>query len=268
VTSPHALKLYVDGSAFRNPGHEGGFSVFAEYPDSFGLSTLEVANGSYEETTNNRMELRACIEAFKFARKEVERLKIRHVIVVTDSHYVYSNQYRAIYWKRDNWENRDGRPVDNPDLWKEFLSLKQKVRANLEVNWQKGKTTQILNAVDKGAKQAAKGIKTTDFGFRRGKISRTKVRGGGILMFPANGQKEIIRVFKYENKAINEWKVCFELYSEEKGGFISKHFAYIRSLESLHRHGYYKASFNDNSQYPLIEILEVVTSPEKGIHLS
>lgn len=261
MNEPHALKLYIDGSAFRNPGHEGGFSVFAEYPDSFDIPISEVANGSYRETTNNRMELRACIEAFKFVRRKVECLNIRHVVVVTDSDYVYSNQQRANYWKKNGWKNLDGRPVDNSDLWNEFLSTRQKVRATLEVRWEKGKTSQILNDVDKGAKKATTGLKKTDFGFRKGKVARTKIQGGGITMFSANGQKEIIRVFKYENKIVSEWKVCFELYSESEGKFISKHFAYIRSLDSIHRHAFYKVRFNDNPRYPLIEQIEAINNP-------
>jgi len=261
MNEPHALKLYIDGSAYRNPGHEGGFSVFVEYPDSFDILISEVAKGSYSETTNNRMELRACIAAFKFARKEVERLNLRYIIVVTDSDYIYSNQQRANYWKKDGWKNRDGRPIDNPDLWNEFLSARQKVRATLEVRWEKGKTTQILNDVDKGAKKVAKGLKKTDFGFMKGKVCRTKIQGGWISMFSAKGQKEIIKVFKYENKAKNEWKVCFELYSESERKFISKHFAYIRSLSDLHRHAFYKVSFNNNPRYPLIEQMESAANP-------
>lgn len=255
---PYALKLYVDGSAFRNPGHEGGFSVFAEYPDSFGIVSKEVINRGYEGTTNNRMELRACVEAFKFARKEVDRLGLNHVVVVTDSDYVYSNQQRANYWKKDGWKNREGRNVDNPDLWNEFLSARQKVHATLEVRWERGKTTDILNAVDKGAKKAATGIKKKDFGFNKGKIIRTKIRGGGISMFPAQGQNLIIRVFKYEYKSDSEWKVCFELYSKSENKFISKHFAYIRFLDNLHRNRFYKVSFNRNPKYPLIEKIKTI----------
>lgn len=258
MNEPHALKLYVDGSAYRNPGHEGGYSVFAEYPDSFNVESHEVCSGAYGETTNNRMELKACIEAFKFARREVERIRINHILVITDSDYVYSNQQRASYWKKDKWKNREGRPVGNSDLWNEFLSARQKVSATLEVRWHKGKESEILNNVDKGAKKAAKGIKKTDFGFNKGKVARTKVKGGGIAMFPAKGQKEVIRIFKYENKADNEWKVCFELYLKSESKFTSKYFAYIHSLEGIHRHSSYKVTFNDNPLYPKIEKLKLI----------
>jgi len=158
VHDPHALRLYVDGSAYNNPGHEGGLSVFAEYPDSLGLEASEVVSKTFTETTNNRMELRACIEALKFARGALEKYKIGRAIVVTDSQYVYDNQTRAPTWKANDWRNQSGRRMDNSDLWNEFLLARSKVRAYVEVVWQAGKTTPILKEVDKGAKKQPEGL--------------------------------------------------------------------------------------------------------------
>jgi ribonuclease HI len=255
---PHALKLYIDGSAYRNPGHEGGYSVYAEYPDEMNLLPAEVASGTYGETTNNGMELRACIEALRFACAEVNRLGIRRILIITDSLYIYDNQKRAPYWKKDDWRNREGRPVENPVLWNEFLTARPKVRASVEIIWQEGKTTPILKETDKSAKKAAHRLPRQDFGYRKGRVARTKVAGGAITMYPAAGQKIILRVFKCEFKDDAEWKISFDVYSPEAKQYVAKYFAYLHhaEMDQVHRHHCYLASFNENPQYPIIEALE------------
>jgi hypothetical protein len=78
----------------------------------------------------------------------VDRLGVRRVIIVSDSMYVNDNHGRAPYWKKDKWKNLSGRPVENHDLWNEFLSLRPKVRASTEIQWVRGKSAPILQEVD------------------------------------------------------------------------------------------------------------------------
>ncbi|MDO8571435.1 MAG: RNase H family protein [bacterium] len=257
---PHALKLYVDGSALKNPG-KGGYSVVAEYPDSFDIAVSEVKNGSYTETTNNRMELRAVIEAMKFARTDTQDKRIRRVIIISDSLYVCDNQNSAVWWKKNNWRNSEGRPMDNHDLWDEFLKLRPKIPANVEIVWEKGKTRAILKEVDKNAKNAASSQGRTDFGFRKPRIARTKVKGPTASMFNAHGQTELIRVFKYEYRDKTELEVTFDLYSPTTDKFDAKYFAYLDAdvFDDLHRHSCYRAIFNENPKYPKFVHLEPVT---------
>lgn len=88
---PHALKLYIDGNAYNNPGGCGGFACFAEYPESWNRPDEEVFRNGFHETTNNRMELQACICALEYIRNQGNAIGVQRVQIVTDSRYVCDN---------------------------------------------------------------------------------------------------------------------------------------------------------------------------------
>jgi len=255
---PHALKLYVDGSAFDNPGGLGGFAVIAEYPDEWSRPPEELLREGYRETTNNRMELSACISAFELVRSKSRDLGVQRVLVITDSMYVYENHRRAALWRRSKWRLASGRPVENSDLWKRFLSIQSKVGVRTEIIWQKGKGSAILKAVHEAAKDAAKTPLQRDEGFREGKIGRSKFKSpGASVLFPARGQEARIHVYRSGLVKKTDHKIFFNLYSEERQEFVDKFLAYAKPEQAidLHRGHSYKVRFNENPRYPLIEFV-------------
>ncbi|MGB2868325.1 MAG: RNase H family protein [Bacteroidota bacterium] len=256
---PYALVIHIDGSAFDNPGGEGGIAGIVEYPDTMNRETETIFQIGYEETTNQRMELLAFIEALEWVRTNNELLGGSRVVVLSDSRYVCDNLSRARYWKKDKWRNRNGRPVENSDLWDRTLSLMPKLGRRLDLQYEVGKSNPIGKDVDKKAKQAASGLqKNRDTGFRGGEISRTKLPGDVATMFHACGQEALIRIyrktalFQFKRK---DCKIIFELISEETGTSISKHFAYATPEieDGLHRNHTYRVLFNENPGNPRIE---------------
>src|SRR5438045_2337970 len=151
---PHALKIYVDGSALKNPGGPGGLAGIAEFPESMDCPNEVLFEEGYKETTNNRMELLGCIRALEYVRYNAAALRISRAIIVTDSLYLHNYHRQAVNWKKQNWLNRDGRPIENSDLWNEFISVRTKIRVSLDIQWSKGKTSAILKEVDRRAKAA------------------------------------------------------------------------------------------------------------------
>ena len=131
----HALKIHIDGSALKNPG-SGGIAAIVEYPDGWGRENEEIFRIGFHATTNNRMELIACIRAIEYVRTEMPR-EVQRVIIVTDSQYVSNNHRYASAWRRNGWKNSAGRPVENKDLWKGFLSLRASSRVRTDIVWQK-----------------------------------------------------------------------------------------------------------------------------------
>jgi ribonuclease HI len=86
----NALKVYVDGSANPNPGR-GGIAGIVEYPDELGGHSETAFQIGYERTTNNRMEIRAVIEAFGFiSDQQKQGLRFARSAVLTDSMYVFN----------------------------------------------------------------------------------------------------------------------------------------------------------------------------------
>jgi ribonuclease HI len=262
---PNAVKIYTDGSAIPNPG-QGGIGIVVEYPDSFTLDNVEISEG-YFESTNNRMELIACITALRWLRENESFLKITRAIIITDSDYLYSNYGYAQYWKKDNWINQYGKPYENKDIWDLFLRERQKIHFHNEIKWEKGKTKPVLNRVDSLAKQGAKNPTKKDFGFQTGKFTASRSNNKkGAMLYPANNQEEIIRVYKKNIYGKNEkelYKISFDIYSKAENKFTGKYFAYkAKECITLERNNCYKIKFNDEPNYPFILEAKPVKYPK------
>lgn len=120
--------IYTDGGCLGNPG-PGGYGVVLLY----GNHRRELSGG-FALTTNNRMELMACITGLK-ALKEACRVRL-----YSDSRYVvdgitkgWAKRWRANHWVRDR---KTGAKAINPDLWQELLELT--TRHQVEMIWVKG----------------------------------------------------------------------------------------------------------------------------------
>jgi ribonuclease HI len=257
---PHALKIYIDGSAFGNPGHEGGLAGIAEFPDITGRQPEIIFEQGYQETTNNRMELRACIRALEYVSDNAVPLGVLWAIVLSDSQYVVENHKRAPQWAAEKWRNRHGRPIENADLWRQFLSVRRKIRVRIDIGWNLGKSTPLLKSLDKLAKSAAKHtLRSKDAGYRPGKAARhlTGDRGAATL-YPAANQEVIIRIYAHSLVGKAGCKVKFTIWSEVQNRFNEKFFVYSAEEDraEIHRHHCYKAKFNDNPDYPIFQVVE------------
>lgn len=264
---PHALKIYIDGSALQNPGGAGGLAGIVVYPDDWNLPNERIFEIGYQATTNNRMELLACLKAFEWVRENAIALRVQRVQIITDSTYVYEGRDHATWWRQNGWRNASGKPVDNPDLWKEFLSARSKLRVRTDIVLTKGKASPVLRDVDRSAKSAAEQPWEIDRGFRSGKVGKSKLGGkGASTLFPAAGQEAVIHIYRSGVTGRDGYHVRFNLYSEQEKRFVAKHLTYTSAGLSaeLHRHHCYRVRFNSDPKHPVIEvILEEVTDPTK-----
>ena len=112
MTRPH-VEIFTDGACSGNPG-AGGWGALLR----FNGREKELSGGE-KETTNNRMELTAVIEALSNLKKPCK------VTLTTDSQYVVNAvEKRWVYaWKSKNWRKADGKPALNVDLWEKLLPL-------------------------------------------------------------------------------------------------------------------------------------------------
>src|SRR3989338_1888522 len=119
------IKIYTDGACSGNPG-KGGFGAVLIYKHH-----KKEISGFEKDTTNNRMELRAVIEALKIVKKSVS------IVVYTDSKYVQNGISEWIHsWKKNGWKNASKKPIKNVDLWMALDLEAQKHR--IEWKWLKG----------------------------------------------------------------------------------------------------------------------------------
>ena len=220
--------IVIDGNAYNNPGGTGGYAGIAQYPEAWNRESEIVFQVGFEKTTNNRMELKACIHAYRYVVDNGKALNIQRVQIVTDSQYVFKFQFLADTWRQKRWRLSSGAPVENADLWKEFLSVRSKACATVrtELIWRKGKKSAILKAVDKACKEAGKQPTEKDRGYRSGKLAKTKVTEKGTsLSFPAQGQEAVIRIYRKNIVGrAKEDKIFFDLL--EGHSFIAKYRAF------------------------------------------
>jgi ribonuclease HI len=254
---PHALKLYIDGNCYKNPGGAGAIACAAQFPESWNRDDEIIFNEGFYETTNNRMELSACIRAFEYVAEKGRGLAVQRVLIVTDSLYVYDNHTRPAGWRANRWMNFAGRPIENSDLWKRFLSVRQNVRVRTELVWRKGKKSPTLKLADRSAKNAGKSPQSFDRGFRGGKVASSKVTGGSSSIHFANGQNAIIRIYRSGMIRKTAHKVTFDLFDKGAVSYIQKCHAYTCAdiAVQLHRQHCYRVRFNHDPRHPMIEEL-------------
>ncbi len=157
--------IHTDGNCFGNPG-PGGIGFYVSFPDQLNIEDETFCRG-FHQTTNNRMELKAGIEALRYTRarrKDLEHYK--NIAWDTDSMYIVDNINNVPTWRRNKWEKINGEPVLNEDLWRELYNLCLGLRTF--PNWISRENNKIA---DKLAKQAGKSPSYTDFGFNPGRIS-------------------------------------------------------------------------------------------------
>ena len=119
------VKIYTDGACSGNPG-PGGWGALMLYKDE----EKEICGGEFE-TTNNRMEMIAAINALK-ALKRSSPVKIH-----TDSKYLMDGITKWIQkWRANGWRTTARKPVKNADLWQELEVLLES--HDVEWAWVKG----------------------------------------------------------------------------------------------------------------------------------
>ena len=153
------LRIATDGACRGNPGPGGwAWAVDAEH----------YASGAAGDTTNQRMELVAVIEALRANPDD-------DVEIVSDSTYVV-NCFRDRWhagWLRRGWKNSQGQPVANRDLWEDLFGLTFDGDRVVTFTWVKGHAGDPMNefvdrlataAADRGAGERAGGGETKEHG--------------------------------------------------------------------------------------------------------
>jgi len=122
------LFAYTDGACSGNPG-PGGWGVLLLAKDGERIVKERTLNGGEPETTNNRMELLAAINALEVLDRPST------LTVVTDSAYVKDGITKWIHgWKRNGWTKKGG--LKNAELWQRLDAAQARHKVSWE--WIKG----------------------------------------------------------------------------------------------------------------------------------
>jgi len=131
------VHVYTDGSCSGNPG-PGGWAALLQHEGANGRRE-RVLVGSEPNTTNNRMELTAVVEALAALKEPCE------VALHSDSAYIVNalNEGWIDNWQRRGWTTADKKPVKNRDLWERLLI--EKARHHVRFVKVKGHADDELN---------------------------------------------------------------------------------------------------------------------------
>ncbi|AVO38391.1 ribonuclease HI [Pukyongiella litopenaei] len=124
------LFAYTDGACSGNPGPGGWGALLLARQDGTVLRERELKGGE-AQTTNNRMELLAAINALEALGRPAK------ITVVTDSTYVKNGVTGWIHgWKRNGWKTAARKPVKNAELWQRLDAAQARHQVTWE--WVKG----------------------------------------------------------------------------------------------------------------------------------
>ncbi|MDR1619139.1 MAG: ribonuclease HI [Clostridiales bacterium] len=140
-----AITIYTDGACSGNPG-SGGWAAILQYQAHY-----KEISGAESDTTNNRMELLAAINALAILKEPCA------VTLYTDSAYLCNafNERWIDNWQRNGWRTSKKKPVENRDLWEQLINY----MAQNRVIWKKIKGHSANKYNDRCDELARKAIK-------------------------------------------------------------------------------------------------------------
>ena len=153
----HNVEIYTDGSCSGN-GKEnslGGWGFLVLYDEK----EVKECNGGEANTTNNRMEMLAVLNACHCYDNEFN-VEPAECIIYTDSTYIHSCISQSWWknWVRNGWINSKKQPVKNKDLWLKIIPFFQ--RLDIKFEKVKGHSGNVWNErADKLAREMTKAIK-------------------------------------------------------------------------------------------------------------
>ncbi|MFT3716579.1 MAG: ribonuclease HI [Gordonia sp. (in: high G+C Gram-positive bacteria)] len=141
------VEISTDGACLGNPG-VGGWGAVLRY-----RGKEKRISGAETETTNNRMELTAAIEALALLTRP------SNVVIWTDSSYVKDGITKWVAgWQRNGWKTAAKKPVKNDDLWQRLLD--EEKRHTVQWRWVKGHNGDHYNEIaDDLATSAARNLR-------------------------------------------------------------------------------------------------------------
>lgn len=112
--------IFTDGASRGNPGPGGWGAIIAT------IDRVQELGGHEDATTNNRMEMRAILEALRACEDGAS------LSLFTDSQYAMNGATKWVHgWKRNGWKTKEGKDVLNRDLWEEI----DRVAAGKHIEW-------------------------------------------------------------------------------------------------------------------------------------
>jgi ribonuclease HI len=263
MLAENSLHIYTDGSSLPSP-RRGGIGIRFLLIDSEGREEIiDSRHAGYKGSTNNQMELQACIEALEEAGDRGLASSIGKIVVHTDSQYVVGNVNQAKFtWPKQRWMTRQGTPVLNVDLWKRLVRAIKNAGRRVDFEWVQGHSKDLHNrAVDKMAKGSAKSALRPALSVVsvRKKWTAESVAIGSVRML---GQRLSIRVITCEWLHQQKlWKLKYEVISAGSP-FLGKVDIMYATSVLADGHAYFVQVNQDTANPRIVRVFRELTDPD------
>jgi ribonuclease HI len=255
-----ALSVFVDGSMLAGP-RRGGIGIRFVYTDELGHETpWDSPQTGVEGASIQQMELLAVITALEEMQQRRFPAELlvtaTKVVIYSDSRYVVDNVGTAMHvWPKQKWMTRDGRPVQNAELWKRLVRELGKLSRikRVDIKWAAGHSPDNPhnNAVDALAKASARTASRPPLvpvSVRR-KTTTEVTKPGSVGMHGQRLQVRIITAEPMRTQRTNRYR--YEVASPTSAYCGMVDFAY--SDDPMMRPGHtYVVTMNRNQGYPQI----------------
>jgi ribonuclease HI len=256
-----AINIYTDGSSFQKP-RRGGFGILIITVNENGHEVPEeIELPGFKHATNNQMELFAVIKALEEAYSHPQLSQFPKICIYSDSRYVTDNYLNAIFrWSQNKWLNNAGKPIENTDLWKQFIKLYKNQPCPIKIQWVKGHSKNQHNkTVDKIAKRSAKSAinKPLSHVEVRRKTTEKKVELGSVKMEGQDIKVRIITTEFLKTQKLSKYK--YQVLSKKSKYFDNVDVIYGKEIMRAGHH--YKITVNDDNKNP--RVIKVIKELER-----
>lgn len=249
--NPYTINVHCDGAMDYDKNQTGGNGFFIEFPESIGMEPI------YRSCRNDgqgihRLEMISIAEAINELINLDKRnpgllSKSSGVRIYTDRFYATDetqlNPFRIATYKKNHWENDEGKPIKNKEILDKISTLRKKlsnvVKGSVEINYHKEKRNKTA---DKLSKKGKRGILPGNLSFKKKsvKISPRKFSGPEIN-YSALTQGETLNVRVYKAELVgDEYEVGAEIIDGIFSGMTIKIYINKDIRSKIHRQHNYK----------------------------
>jgi ribonuclease HI len=159
IIDEKALNIFTDGASFPNRQRAAGVGIRFVWVNKSGDEEIEdYAPAGWQSATIDEMEIQACVEAIREAKRFFPDMKrFKRILIFSDSSYVVNNYFKAMnIWPKTRWLGSNTMPVANIDLWKALKKQINRCSIRVDIEWVKAHKKNLHNrAADQLAKQSA-----------------------------------------------------------------------------------------------------------------
>lgn len=273
ILNPYAIYVRCDGSMDYDSKNTGGVGFVIEFPEQIKCEPIQKMIGRYEGANIETLELNAILQGLKEILKlfKIDAKMFSNlggVVVVTDrfslNDNMKTNPYRLKEYRRNKWNNHEGKPIKNAKLLDDIDKTRKKVSDALgvfvKIEFQPRKKNKIADKLAKAGKKKTVVNKTiANNGLKKGR----RKFSGGVICYERLKKDDLLKVHIYLKELVGcQWELSVEFMGGDMMGDKLKIYVDKKLEKKFHRHHIYEIKVKNVYRHH-IEIFRTITEMQK-----